>query len=405
MPKVNLTDRFCATVTARSITDFFDIKTKGLNLRVAPSGSKSWAVMFTSPETEKRARMMLGTYPATSLATARTLAIEAHSKVEAGDDPRAMAGSYNQYMTVAMLVENYIAKHARTIKSGKALAQRLRSDVLPIIGNVKLAQLHRRDVQRVLDQINDRGSPQSERKVFGDIRSMIRWAVSRGDLEHDMMAGMKAPGVSPPRERYLTEDEIAALWEAWPTLLPRRVALALKLALVTGQRIGEITGMTEDELDGRKSIWTIPAERAKNGQQHVVPLTPMALSLVNEARSTAINGRLFPGLNSVKIGQQVIRYRDRLPVSDWAAHDLRRSVCTHMAKMGVPTLHIGAVANHRQVTKAGVTLTHYVQHDYAKEKREALDLWADRLAAIVRGGAGETFTHAWPRRGLTPIAT
>ena len=79
-------------------------------------------------------------------------------------------------MTVAMLIENYIAKHARTIKTGKALAQRLRADVLPIMGNIKLAELHRRDVQRVLDQINDRGSPQSERKLFGDIRSMIRWA-------------------------------------------------------------------------------------------------------------------------------------------------------------------------------------------------------------------------------------
>jgi integrase len=387
MPKVNLTDRFCATVTARSITDFFDIKTKGLNLRVSPSGSKSWAVMFTSPDTEKRARMMLGTYPATSLATARTLAIEAHSKVEAGDDPRAVAGSYNAYMTVAMLIESYIAKHAGTIKTGKALAQRLRSDVLPIMGNVKLAELHRRDVQRVLDQINERGSPQSERKVFGDIRSMIRWAVSRGDLEHDMMQGMKAPGVSPPRERFLTEEEIAALWEAWPTLLPPRVTLALKLALVTGQRIGEVTGMTEDELDLRKAVWTIPASRAKNGSQHVVPLTAMALELIKEARRTTINGRLFPGLSSMKIGQQVIRYRDRLPVLDWAAHDLRRSVCTHLAKMGVPVLHIGAVANHRQVTKAGVTLSHYVQHDYAKEKREALELWADRLSAIVAGTA------------------
>jgi integrase len=389
MPKVNLTDRFCATVTARSITDFFDNKTKGLHLRVAPTGTKAWAVMFTIPGSEKRARMTLGSYPATPLAKARTLAIEAHSKVEAGEDPREVAGSYNAYMTVAMLIENYIAKHAGTIKTGKALAQRLRSDVLPIIGNIRLAELHRRDVQRVLDQINDRGSPQSERKVFGDIRSMLKWAVSRGDLEHDMMQGMKAPGISPPRERFLTEEEIAALWEAWPTLLPPRVTLALKLALVTGQRIGEITGMVEDELDLRNGIWTIPASRAKNGSQHVVPLTAMALSLINEARRTAVIGRLFPGLNSVKIGQQVIRYRDRLPVSDWAAHDLRRSVCTHLAKMGVPTLHIGAVANHRQVTKAGVTLTHYVQHDYAKEKREALELWADRLSAIVNGGGAQ----------------
>ena len=129
----------------------------------------------------------------------------------------------------------------------------------------------------------------------------------------------------------------------------------------------------------------------------------MALAIINEARSTAVLGRLFPGLNSVKIGQQVIRYRDRLPVSDWAAHDLRRSVCTHLAKMGVPTLHIGAVANHRQVTKAGVTLTHYVQHDYAKEKREALDMWADRLAAIVSGGAAKVIPMT-PRRGLTRLA-
>ena len=246
-----------------------------------------------------------------------------------------------------------------------------------------LEKLHRRDVQRVLDRITERGSPQSERKLFGDIRSIIRWAVSRGDLEHDMMQGMKAPSVSTPRERFLTEDEIAALWEAWPTLLSPRVTLALRLALVTGQRIGEITGMMEDELDLRKGIWTIPASRSKNGIQHVVPLTDMALALIKEARATAVLGRMFPGLNSVKIGQQIIRYRDRLPVSDWAAHDLRRSVCTHLAKMGVPTLHIGAVVNHRQVTKAGVTLDLYVQYDYAKEKREALELWADRLSAIV----------------------
>jgi integrase len=385
--RVELTDRFIATIKANTITDFFDAKTKGLSLRVAPTGSKSWAVMFTVPGSEKRARMVLGSYPATSLARARALAMEAHTKVQAGTDPRTEAT--HGTMTVAMLIDSYVAKHAGTIKTGKALAQRLRSDVLPIIGNVALERLHRRDVQRVLDQIKDRGSPQSERKVFGDIRSMIRWAVSRGDLEHDMMQGMKAPGVSPPRERFLTEEEIAALWEAWPTLLPPRVTLALKLALVTGQRIGEVTGMTEDEIDLRKATWTIPASKAKNGSQHVVPLTAMALALISEARRTAVLGSLFPGLNSVKIGQQVIRYRDRLPVSDWAAHDLRRSVCTHMAKMGVPVLHIGAVANHRQVTKAGVTLTHYVQHDYQQEKREALDLWADRLAAIIKGDSAK----------------
>ena len=387
MARVELSDRFVATIKTNETADFFDSKTKGLGLRVAPSGTKAWSVMYTVPGSDKRARLSLGTYPATSLARARALAMEAHAKVEVGTDPRSEVAPGT--MTVAMLIDSYVAKHAGTIKTGKHLARRLRAEVLPIIGNIRLAELHRRDVQRVLDQINDRGSPQSERKLHGDIRSMLRWAVSRGDLEHDMTQGMKAPSVSPPRERFLTEEEIAALWEAWPTLLTPRVTLALKLALVTGQRIGEVTGMTEDELDLRKATWTIPASRAKNGSQHVVPLTAVALAILKEARATAINGRLFPGLNSVKVGQQIIRYRDRLPVSDWAAHDLRRSACTHLAKLGVPPLHIAAVVNHRQVTKGGVTLGVYVQYDYAKEKREALELWADRLAAIIKGDSAK----------------
>ena len=246
--QVELTDRFITTIKANTITDFFDAKTKGLSLRVAPTGSKSWAVMFTIPGSEKRARMVLGSYPATSLARARAMAMEAHTKVEAGTDPRAEATARHDDGRHA---DRELRRQARAHHQDAARLWRSdsASDVLPIIGNVRLAELHRRDVQRVLDQINDRGSPQSERKLFGDIRSMIRWAVSRGDLEHDMTQGMKAPGVSPPRERFLTEEEIAALWEAWPTLLPPRVTLALKLALVTGQRIGEITGMTEDELD------------------------------------------------------------------------------------------------------------------------------------------------------------
>jgi integrase len=142
-----------------------------------------------------------------------------------------------------------------------------------------------------------------------------------------------------------------------------------------------------DEIDFAKALWNLPAERSKNGSAHTVPLSPMALDLIAQARRTAIGDRLFPGLNSMKVGQQLIRYRDRLPVSDWAAHDLRRTVCTHLAMLGVSPLVIGACVNHRGTTKSGVTMSTYVRYDYAKEKREALELWADRLRAIVAGDA------------------
>jgi integrase len=389
MPKLDLSDRFIATLKAKKKpVDYFDSRTTGLGLRVSPTGLKAWSVMFTLPDTEKRARLSLGSYPATSLATARTKAIEARGKVETGYDPRvsvevAPVEREGAAVTVAMLAENYIAKHGRNIKTGKDLARRLRVDVLPIIGSVKLADLHRRDIHRVLDSINDRGSPQAAAKAFGDVRAMLKWAVQRGDLDADPMAAMETPATSKPRERFLTEEEIAALWPAFPA----SVALALKLALVTGQRIGEVTGITLDELDLPKALWNLPASRSKNGAAHTIPLSPMALDLIAEARRHAIGDRLFPGLNSMKVGQQLIRHRDRLPVSDWTAHDLRRTVCTQLATMGVSPLVIGAVVNHRTQTRSGVTLATYVRYDYAREKREALDLWADRLRAIVAGDA------------------
>jgi integrase len=394
MPKLELSDRFISTLKpAESAADYFDSKARGLNLRVTPTGVKAWYVMFTSPRDGKRARLSLGTYPATPLAKARTLAIEARAHVESGIDPRDLgkpAGAGP--MTVSMLAESYLAKHAVNLRSYREIGRKMRVDILPVIGDMAIAELHRRDVHRVLDPIKERGSPASARKVFTELRAMLSWAVARGLLDHNPATAMQEDDPGKPRERFLDEEEIATLWPALSTF-SKPVELALRLALITGQRIGEVCGMTEDEIDLAKAIWTIPAERSKNGEAHKVPLSDMALDLIAEARSGAINGRVInrsPDAVAHALGYAFHRGKRRsLPVSDFTAHDLRRTVCTHLAKMGVSPLIIGAVVNHKQVTKAGVTLGVYVQYDYAKEKREALDMWADRLAAIVSGGAAK----------------
>jgi Arm DNA-binding domain len=236
MPKLDLTDRFVATIKTKTVADYFDAKTTGLGLRVSPTGVKAWSVMFTIPGTQKRGRLSLGTYPATSLATARTKAIEARGRVEAGEDPRCSTKPkmHDGPMTVGDLVEVYIAKK-KGIKTCRELGRRLRADAVPVIGTVKLADLHRRDVHRVLDPILERSAPVASAKAFGDLRAMLRWAVERGYIDHDPMLGMKVKKAK-PRERFLDEDEIAALWLAWPTALQADVVLALKLALVTGPR-------------------------------------------------------------------------------------------------------------------------------------------------------------------------
>jgi integrase len=384
MARVSLTDRFVATIKAKKVhSDFFDSKTAGLGLRVSPAGHKAWSLIFTSPATGKRARLSLGTYPATSLADARALAIEARGKVEAGTDPRTNETPASTAMTVADLIGSYLTLHARGLRSAGEIERRLRFDVLPVIGGIELAKLHRRDVHRVLDRAIERGAPATARRLFTDMRTLFRFGVGRGYLDYDIMSGMK-PAAPKVRDRWLNDDEIRLLWHAWPEVVGDEIALALKLALVTGQRIGEVLGITTSEIDLARAVWTLPAERSKNKFSHTIPLTPMALDLI--ARAKVIDGRLFRA-SVVKVAQTITRWRHRLPVTGWTSHDLRRTCCTHMAMLGISPLIIGNVVNHRGTTRATVTLSTYVAYSFDREKREALEMWAERLASIVVAGA------------------
>jgi len=360
--KLQLTDRFCTHAKSATVqTDYFDEAIPGLALRVTSKGTKAWTFLHGTP----RRRVTLGRYPALSLAAARTLAIETKEGRTVG--------------TVSALAEIYL-KSKGSYRSAKEIERRLRKDVLPIIGHIPLRELHRRDVTRVLD--GKASAPIAARRAFEDMRAMVRWAVARGDLDHSPIDGMRGPPQSKPRERVLSDEEIRQLWHRLQEL--GSVGRAIKFSLVTGQRIGEVTGMTASELDLKRGVWNIPGARTKNGHPHTVPLSPLALSLIKEA-PTSDRGGLW-GVGRVHVSCTI--YYNQFDLPSWSAHDLRRTVLTGMAELGVAPIVLGHVANHRTTTKAGVTLGVYVQHAYEKEKREALELWANRLQGII-SGAGE----------------
>ncbi len=384
--RTQLTDRFCHNVkspTAR--VDYFDNKTPGLCLRVTPNGAKSFTLHFTAND-GKRARLTLGRYPRVSLARARSLALEALGGLQEGQDPRHGGAG-----TVGDLAEVYLAEHVRpNLRSAKTFERRLRKNVLPIIGGVLLADLHKRDVNRVVSPILRRKKRVEAARVFEDRRGMLRWGTARGDLDRSPTEGMRSPTTPAPRERVLSDDEIATLWRGLPKALPRSptVQNIIKLCLLTGQRVGEVAGIQAGELDAKQRLWTIPVARSKNKHAHTVPLTDPAFAL---SEIIAANDKL-PGHAVAKI---IRRAQDHFGIEPWTAHDLRRSVVTHMAELGVEPIVLANVVNHRSVSKAGVTLSVYAKYDYAKEKREALSLWADRLAAIV----GRATAKVLPIRG------
>jgi integrase len=370
--KLLLTDRFCQHAkSAEPQTDYFDETVRGLALRVTRQGTKAWTFHYTAAG--RRKRLTLGRYPAISLAQARTHASEA------AEGRMPSAG-----MTIATLAESYIAS-AQGKRTAKEIERRLRKDVLPVIGGIALAGLHRRDVTRVIDAKRD--APIGARRAFEDLRAMLKWAVSRGDLDHNPIDGMKGPAVSAVRQRVLSDDEIKALWLALPSALSRSPACQqiIKLCLITGQRVGEVTGMRRSELDLNRGIWSLPGSRTKNGHPHSIPLSGAALEIINEAVGTA--DAVFPIGAARYVANTIKLAEGRIGLAHWTAHDLRRTALTGMARLGVAPIVLGHVANHRTTTKAGMTLSVYVHHAYEREKREALELWADRLRGIVEGGA------------------
>ena len=353
--RVQLTDRFCASAkSAEAQTDYFDATIPGLALRVTSGGTKSWSLLHGTP----RRRVSFGRYPSLSLAAARARAIEVKDGRSAG--------------TVAALAEVYL-RSIQGLRSAEQIERRLRKDILPIIGHIQLHELHRRDVTRVIDaKLLD--APITARRVFEDIRAMVRWSVARGDLDHNPIDGMKGPPISKPRTRVLSDDEIRALWRGLDEFKPE-VARVIKLCLVTAQRVGEVSGMTSGELDLNRKVWNIPGSRTKNGHPHSVPLSPLALDIINQADGL--------GIGQVHVSSTI--HYNQFGLSRWTAHDLRRTALTKMAELGVAPIVLGHVANHRTTTKAGITLGVYVQHAYEREKREALELWANRLQGIISG--------------------
>ena len=168
------------------------------------------------------------------------------------------------------------------------------------------------------------------------------------------------------RDRYLSADEIRTVWPLFGD--------ALKLELLTGQRPGEVWGMRWSEVDLAQAMWTIPAERSKNGLAHRVPLVGQALTIL---RGLPPEGeRVFPQ-GSRRLFERV----RKVSGVDFRKHDLRRTCATGLAELGVDWVTIQKVLNH---STGGVTAI-YVRHSFDDEKRDALTRWDRRIGYILTG--------------------
>lgn len=384
--------------------EIFDTLMPGFALRVTDKGRKSWSVMFRLHG--KLCRMTLGTYPVLKLAGAREAARDALKAVQAGRDPRGerAAKAARKADTVKTVVADFIEKHAKRHTRSWAESERIfEHDVLPAVtgvdtrpwGDRPIGEIGQRDVIELLDGYEDR--PYMGNRVLAAVRKLFNWSASRGIVEAvPAFNGLAAP--EQHRDRPLTDAEIRNVWKAahrYP------FGAVVRLLLLTGQRRAEVGGMRWSEVDLDAKVWTIPPERAKNGVRHEVPLSPAAIELLEGVPrhkatekipdptvfSTTSGAKPVSGFSKAKTEiDKAAGFLDEegKPVEGarpWRLHDLRHTVGTGLQVLRIPADTIGAILNHKKV---GIT-QRYLHHDYAEEKRAALDAWANRLDALVNG--------------------
>ena len=211
---------------------------------------------------------------------------------------------------------------------------------------------------------------------------MFRWCVGRGLIETSPCAGLVPPPSGRPRDRVLTDEELGKVLQT-AMALPAPYGQIVTMLALTGQRRSEVAHMRWDELDLAKGIWSIPARRTKTRRAHIVHLTPQMLELLPDQ----IDGQplVFPSVSGRHyryFGATKKRHDELSGVRGWVLHDLRRTVATGMAGLGVAPHVADKILNHQSGTISGIAAV-YQRHEFLAERKTAVELWSSHVEAVL----------------------
>ncbi|HVT60837.1 MAG TPA: site-specific integrase [Thermoanaerobaculia bacterium] len=392
MPQILLTDRNVMSLTPKvgeSRAEFWDLALPSFGLRVTrptaktKRGTRSFFVMYRTP-TGRRRRLTIGTYPTFSLAQAREQAREKLRFISESVDPQELPAE-DAGTTFGELAAEYLERHAKRKKATwRDDERRLRVELLPQWGRRPAREISRRDVILILDRVADRGAPISANRLRALISTVFNFGIGRDLVEHNPALKVPRPGIEKAGDRALSDDEIRKLWLMLNRSDNHLMAGILKVRILTGQRTREVARMRWEDLGG--DLWRLPGSFTKNGRAHDVPLGPLALELLEELRPlTGTESWVFasPRKRGEPIAQirRFVREAAQESGVAFVTRDLRRTVATGLARIGISQLTVAKLLNH---SIPGVTDRHYDRHTYEAEKRRAVLAWDAHLRTLVK---------------------
>lgn len=378
----------------------FDEALPGFGLRIRVGGKRVWIAQYRMGR--KTRRLTLGSLDKIDPDQARKLAKAALAKAQLGNDPQAekVEARARAVLTLAAVAERYL-EHARgrlKVRSFEEVERSLRNH-WGALAQMPLDRFSRAIIAARLAEISSNSGPFAANRARAYLSSLFTWAMREGLADLNPVIGTNKPIEERSRDRVLSDDELASVWcECREDDYGRIV----RLLILTGQRREEVGAIAENEIDPVKVLWSLPRHRTKNGLPHDVPLSRPALEIIQKqprriGRSLVFGEGKggFSGWGKAKAALDARMAAAGATVAPWRLHDIRRSVATGMAEIGISPHVVEAVLNHISGHKAGVAGI-YNRARYATEKRQALDLWAEHVCAIVSGAPAKVVPLRWP---------
>ncbi len=369
----------------------------GLYLLVNSTGSRLWRLKYRVGGLEKK--LALGAYPEVSLREAREKAVEARKMIREGIDPsqakKAQKASASGADTFETIAREWFEKFSPTWtpSHGKRIIRRLERDIFPWLGKKPIKDIQAPDLLSVLRRIEERGAVETAHRASQNCGQVFRYAVATGRAERDPSGDLRG-AIPPTKAKHhasITDPkEIGGLLRAIDAYEGGLIVrCALRLAPLVFTRPGELRRAEWKEIDWDKAEWSIPGEKMKMREKHVVPLSRQAIEILHELQPLTGEGRfLFPSPRSwdrPMSENAVLAALRRMGYSgdQMTGHGFRSMASTLLNEQGWNRDAIERQLAHAERDEIRAAYN-YAQH--MPERRKMMQAWADYLDELKAGG-------------------